>query len=255
MTGAIALAGMAALRGGAGLVRLGIADCCLETVAAIEPSYMTSPLPYDERGLITLAARETILELSESASCVACGPGLGQSDDLKELVGELYAQVTAPMLLDADALNALAAQPTKLAGPAGPRIITPHPKEFSRLSGVSEQDRDAQLEAARKLAAEHGIVILLKGRHTLITDGRQEALNTTGNPGMATGGTGDVLTGVITALVCQKLTPFEAAQLGAHLHGLAGDLAAAEMGQISLIASDLIRYLPHAFRTLGDPAI
>jgi NAD(P)H-hydrate epimerase len=254
MTGAVSLSGLAALRGGAGLVRLAVADCCLETVAAIEPSYMTTPLACDEQGLISLKARETIRELSTTADCVACGPGLGQSDDLTELVAWLYAHVARPMVLDADALNALS-RTNKLANPAGPRVITPHPKEFSRLSGVSEKDRDAQLEAARQLAAEHGIVILLKGRHTLITDGAREALNTTGNPGMATGGTGDVLTGVITALICQKLSPFEAAQLGAHVHGLAGDLAAAEMGQISLIASDLIRYLPHAFRALGDPAI
>jgi ADP-dependent NAD(P)H-hydrate dehydratase len=255
MTGAIALSGMAALRGGAGLVRLGVADCCLDTVAAFEPSYMTSPLPCDDKGHISLQAREVLVELAKTATCVACGPGLGQSDDLTELVGWLYANLALPMVLDADALNALAQRPSKLANPAGPRVITPHPKEFSRLSGVSEKERDAQIEAARKLSADHGIVILLKGRHTFITDGRQEALNTTGNPGMATGGTGDVLTGLVTALVCQKLSPFEAAQLGAHLHGLAGDLAAAEVGQVSLIASDLVSYLPDAFRALGDPAV
>jgi len=255
MTGAIALSGMAALRGGAGLVRLAVADCCLETVAALEPSYMTTPVACDDRGRISLKARETIFELSKTATCLGCGPGLGQSDELTDLVGWLYANIPAPMVLDADALNALAARQSKLAKPAGPRVITPHPKEFARLSGVSEKDRDAQIEAARQLAAEHGIVVLLKGRHTFITDGQREALNTTGNPGMATGGAGDVLTGLVTALICQHLSPFDAAQLGAHLHGLAGDLAVAEIGQVSLIASDLIRYLPHAFRTLGDKPI
>lgn len=255
MTGAIALSGLAALRGGAGLVRLAVADCCLDTVAAIEPSYMTTPLPSDGAGLISLKAREPIFELTRTANCIACGPGLGRSDELNELVGWLYANVAQPMVLDADALNALATRDIKLAKPAGQRIITPHPREFARLTGVQETDRDAQIEAARQLAAEHNIVVLLKGRHTFITDGRKEALNTTGNPGMATGGTGDVLTVLVTALVCQGLSPFAAAQLGSHVHGLAGDLAAAEMGQISLIASDVVRYLPHAFKTLGDPAL
>ncbi len=255
MTGAIALSGLAALRGGAGLVRLAVADCCLDTVAAIEPSYMTTPLPSDGAGRISLQAREAIFELTKSATCVACGPGLGRSNDLNELVCWLYANVAAPMVLDADALNALAERDTKLALPAGPRIVTPHPREFSRLTGVSEANRDEQIEAARRLAAEHKIVVLLKGRHSFITDGQKESLNTTGNPGLATGGTGDVLTGLVTALVCQGLSPFAAAQLGAHLHGLAGDLAAAETGQISLIASDVVRFLPQAFKALGDPVL
>jgi ADP-dependent NAD(P)H-hydrate dehydratase len=250
MSGAIALAGMASLRGGAGLVRLAVPECSLDAIASFEPSYMTSPVACDDEGRISLQARNPIFELTKTASCIACGPGLGRSDDLNELVGWLYTNVAAPMVLDADALNALAERSAKLAKPAGPRIITPHPKEFSRLSGVSETQRDAQIASARQLAAEHGIVVLLKGRHTFITDGQREALNTTGNPGMATGGTGDVLTGVITALLCQKLSPFEAAHLGAHVHGLAGDLAAKELGQVSLIASDLVKYLPAAFKAI-----
>jgi len=143
----------------------------------------------------------------------------------------------------------LAARPEALAQSGGPRILTPHPGEFARLldaTGDADLSEDRR-EAAVAWAARHGVVLVLKGRHTLTTDGRRRAVNTTGNPGMATGGSGDVLTGLITALVCQHLEPFDAARLGVHLHGLAGDLAAKKLGQVSLIAGDLIRYLPEAF--------
>jgi NAD(P)H-hydrate epimerase len=157
------------------------------------------------------------------------------------------------MLIDADGLNALAAADDGLSQPAGPRILTPHPGEFARLAKTppdAKPTRQQQVARAKEIAAEHKLVILLKGHRTIITDGSRMAENTTGNPGMATGGTGDVLTGIITALVCQGLSPFDAAVLGAHVHGLAGDLAAAELGQVSLIASDLLKYLPRAFQAL-----
>jgi NAD(P)H-hydrate epimerase len=125
-------------------------------------------------------------------------------------------------------------------------VLTPHPGEFARLVD-KKLDGDARNDAALQLAARCGIVVVLKGHRTLVTDGRRRAINTTGNPGMATGGTGDVLTGLITALACQGLDAFDAARLGVHLHGLAGDLAAEELGQVSLVASDLIQYLPEAF--------
>ena len=132
------------------------------------------------------------------------------------------------------------------AHPGGPRILTPHPGEFARLIG-KKLEGEARNEAAAELAARCGIVVVLKGHRTLVTDGQRWAPNATGNPGMATGGSGDVLTGLITALACQKMEPFDAARLGVHLHGLAGDLAAEDLGQVSLIASDLIQYLPEAF--------
>ena len=156
-------------------------------------------------------------------------------------------------MLDADALNALASLPEGLAKPGGPRILTPHPGEFSRLAHATAKarSRNDQAAQAKRLAKEHGCIIVLKGHRTFISDGKQHIENETGNPGMATGGTGDVLTGVITALLCQGLSPFDAAVLGAHVHGLAGDLAAGDLGQVSLIASDLIRYLPRAFQTVS----
>lgn len=255
MAGAIALSGIAALRSGAGLARLAVPQSIQATVAAFEPSYMTAPLACDEHGRISSEARERIASLAESASVVACGPGLGQSAAIKDLVAWLYSTLPIPLLLDADALNALADQPAVLQKPAAARILTPHPGEFRRLlegaGQASTRDRQPLEDAACRMARDCGVVILLKGHRTLIADGVQSVHNQTGNPGMATGGAGDVLTGVIAALIGQGLAPFDAAWLGAHAHGLAGDLAEEELGEVSLIASDLPRFLPAAFRRLA----
>lgn len=251
MGGAIGLAGMATLRSGAGLVTLAVADAILDTVAAFEPSYMTTPLPCDQNGMLTVAGKDRIRELAGHATCIACGPGIGRAPAVTELVIWMYAELPQPMVVDADALFAIAQQKGNLSAPAGPRILTPHPGEFRRLINETITSRHEQAMRAVELAKEWHAVILLKGHETLITDGDREVRNHTGNPGMATGGSGDVLSGVITALVCQGLAPFEAAVLGAHVHGLAGDLAADTLGQVSLIASDLIRFLPAAFRQVG----
>jgi ADP-dependent NAD(P)H-hydrate dehydratase len=251
MAGAAALAGLAALRGGAGLVRLAVPESVLDTVAGFEPSYMTIPLPADAVGRIAAAAFDRIIEAAQPATAIACGPGLGRSFELDEIVVRLYQEIDKPMVFDADALNALAAESDVLGHPGGPRILTPHPGEFARLIGKKLEGGEAQ-EAAVELAARCGIVVVLKGHHTLVTDGQRRAINATGNPGMATGGSGDVLTGLITALLCQKMAPFDAARLAVHLHGLAGDMAAEELGQVSLIAGDLIQYLPEAFAEYFD---
>ncbi len=253
MSGAIGLAGIAALRGGAGLVTLAVPDACLDVVASFEPSYMTTPLPSDDAGRIAFAAMEVITQLSAGATCLACGPGLGRSDELTELVGGLYETATQPIVFDADALNALSSRSAGLSSPGGPRILTPHPGEFRRLIGdeASELSTESLRDSAIQAAGKHNVVMVLKGHHTLITDGDRITYNTTGNPGMATGGSGDVLTGLVTALVCQGLPPFEAAQLGVHIHGLAGDLATEKLGQISMIASDLADHLPEAFCRLN----
>lgn len=249
MAGAVAMSGMAALRGGAGLVRLAVPLVCQDVVASFEPSYMTVGLPADNAGRISLAGRELIAEQIERATAIGCGPGLGRSADLDEIVVWLYCEAKMPGVFDADALNALATRPDALRRPGGPRVLTPHPGEFQRLIGASTRFAREELERqAVRLADEAGIVVLLKGHHTLITDGRQQAHNSTGNPGMATGGTGDILTGLTTALLCQHLAAFDAARLAAQLHGVAGDLAAEEQGQVSMIASDLLRWLPAAFK-------
>ncbi|MGE3408362.1 MAG: NAD(P)H-hydrate dehydratase [Pirellulales bacterium] len=250
MAGAIGLAGMAALRSGAGLVKLAVPDAVTSVVAAYEPSYMTANLPCDDSGCFSQAARQPLLELASGATAVACGPGLGRSGELTAIVGELFTTLKQPAVFDADALNALSTQPDWLCQPGGPRVLTPHPAEFARLLGIPLAQALAERnQLAAAAALRWGVVLLVKGSGTLITDGRRSALNTTGNPGMATGGTGDVLTGIIAALLGQGLAPFEAARLGAYLHGLAGDLAADELGQTSLTASDLCRYLPRAFKS------
>lgn len=241
------MSGMAALRGGAGLVRLAVPLVCQDVVAAFEPSYMTVGLPSDDAGRISLAGRALLAEHLSKATAIACGPGLGRSAELDELVAWLFGESNLPGVFDADALNALAVRPDLLRRPGGPRIITPHPGEFQRLIGASERlPRDEQERQAARLAGEAGIVVVLKGHRTLVTDGQQQSHNSTGNPGMATGGTGDILTGLTTALLCQRMAPYDAAGLAAHLHGLAGDLAAQEQGQVSMIASDLLRWLPKA---------
>lgn len=248
MAGAIALAGMAALRSGAGLVKLATPAACQAIVAGFEPCAMTIALPGDEHGRIAAWALPVIAEAAAEATVVACGPGLGRSDELVEVVCWLFQNLSQPLVVDADGLNALAQRPEVLEKPGGPRILTPHPGEFCRLTGRERLPQEERQSAARELAARIGAVVVLKGHHTAITDGKQLAINTTGNPGMATAGTGDVLTGMITALVGQGLSPYDAARLGVHVHGLSGDLAAQELGPVSLVASDLIAFLPQAWR-------
>jgi NAD(P)H-hydrate epimerase len=163
-----------------------------------------------------------------------------------------YRDIDKPMVVDADALFALAERTETLTKPGGPRILTPHPAEFARIVGsvpAGPQRSAAAAELARR-GTEGKTIVVLKGHNTVVTDGSRFSINQTGNPGMATGGSGDVLTGIITALLCQGLEPFDAARLGVHVHGLAGDLAAEELGQVSMIASDLIHYLPKAFRAV-----
>ena len=248
MSGAACLAGLGALRGGAGLVSVAVPEAILPIVAAMEPSYLTIPLPEDAEGRLAAGAYDHLQQLLASQSAVAIGPGWGQSDELTMLARRLYTEVALPLVVDADGLNALAKLPDVLASPPAPRILTPHPGEFSRLCGASmreiQQDRE---QMAVEFARERRVILVLKGHRTLVTDGDRLYENTTGNPGMATGGTGDVLTGLITSLAAQGMTAFEAAQLGVYLHGLAGDLAATELSQPGLIASDLPRYLGAAW--------
>jgi NAD(P)H-hydrate epimerase len=185
---------------------------------------------------------------------MAIGPGWGQSADLVELARFLYTDVAVPLVIDADALNALADSPGGFpqAPESAPRIVTPHPGEFSRLTKSDTKRVQAdRVSLAAAFAREKNVIVVLKGHRTVITNGEKAAVNTTGNSGMATGGTGDVLTGLITALLAQRMAPFCAAQLAAHLHGLAGDLAATELGKPGMIASDLPRYLGQAWRQTG----
>ncbi|MBA4016001.1 MAG: NAD(P)H-hydrate dehydratase [Pirellula sp.] len=250
MAGAVGLSGMAALRAGAGLVRLAVPRGIVSIVASYEPAYMTTPLAEDDDGRLHRSATASLMEATKPATVVAVGPGLGRGAGVSEIALRLFAEVKQPAVFDADALNALAEHRNTLSTHIGPRILTPHPGEFERLVGGRKfADRSTMCEAAAKLAADTQTVIVLKGHGTFVTDGTRGYTNTTGNPGMATGGTGDVLTGILTALLCQEFEPWDAACLGVFVHGLAGDLAAADLGMPSLIASDLIRYLPPAVQS------
>jgi ADP-dependent NAD(P)H-hydrate dehydratase len=250
MSGAAVLCGSGALRGGAGLVQVVSPADVQSTVAAGNPCYLTAPLPVDVQGHLAEDAIPVILELSGAASALAIGPGLGQSGKIAEIIEFVLRQVAIPVVLDADGLNALAKLPVDAFRlREAPSVLTPHPGEFARLTRTTtEHVQENREQLAVALAAERRVVLVLKGHGTLVTDGNRLYRNTTGNPGMASGGTGDVLTGLIAALIGQGLSPFDAAVLGVWTHGRAGDLAAAELGQTGLIAQDLLTYLPKALR-------
>jgi NAD(P)H-hydrate epimerase len=249
MSGAAVLCGSAALRGGAGLVRVAVPHEILPIVAAANPCYLTAPLPQDADGRIDRSALDPLLELIAASTVTAVGPGLGQGPGITELIGSLVERSDRPLVLDADALNAICPDPGRLLSRRAPVFLTPHPGEFARLLGRSVAEVQAQRqELAARFAADHGVIVVLKGHGTVVSDGRQLYVNPTGNPGMATGGTGDVLTGLIAALLAQGLDPFAASQLGVYWHGLAGDLARDDLGEIALIASDLLDYLPRAIQ-------
>ncbi len=254
MAGAIALSATATVKSGAGLVTVAVPDRCLETVASFDPTYMTVPLADDQHGRVSAAAKERLEELAEGADAIGIGPGLSVTPDIVDLVLELYRRYAKPMVVDADALNALASLPIDLPMPGGERILTPHIGEFRRLI---DEDRSVESCRARAsdFAAEAGVVVVLKGHRSLITDGHSLHENTTGNPGMATGGAGDVLTGVITALLGQGLPSMEAAVLGAHVHGVAGDHACEQLGEVSMSATDICDSLAFAFQATSEEVI
>jgi ADP-dependent NAD(P)H-hydrate dehydratase len=256
MAGAAALCGAGALRSGAGLVRVATAAEVQPTVASFEPSYMTYPLPCDPLGRILFeAARRELEPLIEPATVIAVGPGLGLSLESEKLLRFLIVETDKPLVIDADGLNALVGQTELLSGLKRPVVITPHPGEFARLSGAAVTTVQAErVERAAALAAvAEPLVVVLKGSGTVVSDGKRYYVNTTGNPGMATGGSGDVLTGVIAALLGQKLPAFEAAQLGVFIHGVAGDIARDQHGETGLIAGDIVDALPDAYvHTMPD---
>ncbi len=250
MAGAAALCGASTLRTGAGLVRIACPHEVQPTVASFEPSYMTYPLPCDDDGLIKLEPARPILQrLIAPADVIAVGPGLGQSDQIRRLVHFLITATDKPLVIDADGLNALAGQTDLLSGLTRPVVLTPHPGEFARLTGAKVGDIQTErvARAAALAAQSEPLIVVLKGAGTVVSDGRRYYINTTGNPGMATAGSGDVLTGVIAALLGQKLPAFEAAQLGVFIHGLAGDVARDHNGEVGLIAGDIVDALPDAF--------
>ena len=259
MSGAIAIAGAAALRGGAGLVTLAVPSGSQTIVAANQPCAMTVALPEDTHGCLAQPAGEWLRRRMRLGTVLGMGPGLGRSPASDAITAQLFESWEEAAVFDADALNALAESEVWLGMIAGargpsarPRILTPHPGEWSRLSGVASSDREGQIAAAAALAAKAHVVIVLKGAATFVTDGRRGFVNRTGNPSMAVGGSGDALTGLITALLCQGLQSFDATVLGVALHGLAGDIAHRTLRTPSTLPTDWLHSLPAAFRELDS---
>lgn len=248
MAGAISLTSMAALRCGSGMVTAAVPESQQSTVAGFSPCLMTVGV-VESKGRFSKDGIDTLLERCDWADVVAIGPGLGCSKGLQKIVRLLYNQLPQAMVVDADALNNLAMDKCDLSDHEGVRVMTPHEGELQRLLRSNEKLGRQQLESqAILLAAESNVVMVAKGGDTLVTDGQQIYRNKSGNPGMASAGSGDVLTGVIASLIGQGLDAFEAAKFGTNVHGLAGDLAVAELGQASLVATDLIDFLPDALQ-------
>lgn len=249
--GSVAMAGIAALRAGAGLSTVATAKSTLSTVAGFHPELMTEPLAETEQGTIATEAFEALAALSRGKTVLAIGPGISRNPQTSALVRKLVEVSPIPVVLDADGLNAFDGKSEKLNGKDKMLVITPHPGEMARLANTTiPKVQENRLQIAREFAAKHELILVLKGHRTLIAHPNGEVwVNTTGNPGMATGGTGDILTGMVAGMLAQHpKQPFKAVIAAVYLHGLAGDVGSESMGEHSLVATDLLGALPQAFR-------
>jgi ADP-dependent NAD(P)H-hydrate dehydratase / NAD(P)H-hydrate epimerase len=258
--GAAAMAGMSVLRAGAGLATVATAKSILPTVASFHPELMTQALAETDAGSIALEAFTSgkLDELANKKTVLAIGPGISRHPQTSELVRKAVAKYKNPIVLDADGLNAFEGRAAELNGKGRTLVITPHPGEMARLAGCSTADvQKDRLNIARNFARQHQLTVVLKGDRTLIADpGGEVWVNTTGNPGMATGGTGDILTGMVAGFLAQNPSrPLQAVITAVHLHGLAGDVARESMGEHSLVATDLLAGLPEAIRRAQKAAV
>ena len=248
-TGAPSFASRAAVRGGAGLVWLGVPESIYAVTAVKNDEAMPFPLPCDAQGRLTAEALPEVEARLERMSCLAIGPGLGRSAGVTELVQGALAASRVPTVVDADALWALSRDMSSLEDAACPLVLTPHEGEFAMLGGLLDGDRVA---SARRFASRWGCTLVLKGSGSVVAFPDGECyVNQTGNPGMARGGSGDVLTGLMAAMLCQL--PFrDAVRAAVYLHGLAGDMAAGELGEYGMTPTDMIRLLPAALKTVTE---
>ena len=243
-SGAAALAAMGALRSGAGLVYLGVPESiyAIEAMKLLEPVVL--PLP-EEDGKLSLSAAEKIRQMLPNMDAVLFGPGCGRSNGGEQLLQLLLKECACPLILDADGINVLSGHMDILRGRQAPTVLTPHEGEFHRFGGSLVEDR---LASAAQYAKEWNCILLLKGYRTCISDGQTHYRNTTGNPGMAVGGSGDVLAGIIVSLIGQGIEPLTAAACGAWLHGAAGDICEKEIGQYGMLPTDMVKVLPRLLK-------
>lgn len=253
LSGAAAMASTAALKAGAGLVTLAV-PASLHSIMGVKlTEVMTQPLPETEEVSISLAAAPAVRELAGSADVIAVGPGMSTHQDTVAFIRELLNFAEQPLVIDADGLNALAGAEELVADCQAVPVLTPHPGEMAKLLGIKTEDvQNNRIEAALEAARKYNSIVVLKGNRTVVcsSDGTIY-INPTGNPGMATGGAGDVLTGIIAGLLGQGLNPLDAAVAGVYFHGAAGDLAAAEKGMLSMTAGDILEYLPQATKSFS----
>lgn len=243
-TGAAALAAMGALRSGGGLIYLGVP----ESIYSIEAVKLTEPLVFplpDSQGMLSEEAVQHVAERLDGMDALLIGPGLGQSSGTLAVLEYVMSHFRGPVVVDADGLNMLSMHKNIVRRRTGITVITPHEGEFKRLGGSVGADRKA---AAEVMARDFGCIVVLKGHGTVITDGSHTYLNTTGNPGMAVGGCGDILAGMITSFLAQGISPLEASAIGAWLHGAAGDACAQQMGQYGMLPSDMLEVLPRLMK-------
>lgn len=256
-TGAAVMAGFSALRSGAGLVTVATARSALPMVAVPHAELMTEPLSETDAGTISLEAFPQFEGIAEKKTVLAIGPGISRHASTAEFVRAVVRKSQAPVVLDADGLNAFEGRASVLNGHARTLVLTPHPGEMARLTGTSipavQRDR---INVARSFARDHEVILVLKGDRTIVANPLGEAwVNTTGNPGMATGGTGDILTGIVAGMLAQNSrNAFQAVLAAVYMHGLAGDVACESTGEHSLVATDLISALPEAFRRIRAEA-
>jgi len=256
-TGAAVMAGFSALRTGAGLVTVASPQSTLPVIASYHPELMTEPLSETEIGSISKVALEEFDRVAENKTVLAIGPGISRHPSTAEFVHTVVTKSQTPIVLDADGLNAFEGRTQELSGHGRTLVLTPHPGEMSRLTGLStvaiQRDR---ITVARSFARDHELILVLKGDRSVISKSDGEVwVNTTGNPGMSTGGTGDILTGIVAGMLAQNpKRAFLAVLAAVYLHGLAGDVAEEAMGEHSLVATDLIRALPEAFRRVRAQA-
>jgi len=252
MTGAASLTALSALRAGAGLVTLGIPEELNPILEVKLTEVMTLPLPQNEEKIISRQAFKKIKEFSQKCEAIAIGPGLSSREEIKELIKRIILQLDIPLVLDADGINVLTGEISLLSKYKAPLIMTPHPGEMSRLLGIStEEVQKDRIKSTLTLARKTGAIAVLKGARTVIADKEGNSwINPTGNPGMASGGSGDVLTGIISGLLVQGFSPLEAAKVGVYLHGYAADLVVQKKEKVSLIAGDILEAIPETIRRI-----